>query len=420
MTCAAGVSSSNAHVLIERSSRRDAAVNVHVEKATSISHIAATELVLELDCARLVLPARVVADQSSIRRDTSNAATLQLALDRGQIARLRAPSIATLDGQLAPLPELTALMCRTCAMTVVNGSTWRRVLPLPSAAWLELTDLWHCRCSHAHMPDGDESHDPHEHGDAHSCATPSHHARPEHKRIAAQSDLLLVDSSTLLIHTSNLIADAVVVNRADAVAHCFGVELAHDERANVALQCARCSTVLGYVLDNGASDLLDNNDARIFTRRITALSQHYAVRRLLAASVECDVAEDLAFHVKQTQQRRFIVHRRGATATLLVLVLHVEWMSWLAILDTSDSEEIELEGQLRAHVKLAYRVCEPDIDCALEIERWRSELRAQTLEYDASVCDELMRVLHVYNSQLPSSQRALDGLKVAALKRASL
>lgn len=425
------MTTSNASVLVERSARQDAAVNVHVEKSSQspIAHIAAHADAICVDRARLRLPARMIAeDASSILRHAPHAAALQLALDRAHIARLRAPSIAQLDGQLAPLPELTALLCRGCAARVVDGATWRRVLPLPSPAWLELTDLWHCRCSHAHLPDDEDHgheghHDDDDEGDAHSCTVPSHNARPAHSRIGAQADLLLVDASTLLIHTSNLVADALVVDRADsaAVAHCFGVELAHDERANAALRCARCASLLGYVLDNGSSHLLHNNDARIFTRRITAHSQHYAVRRLLAASLECDVAEDLAFHVKQTQQRRFIVHLRGGgTAALLLLVLHVDWLAWLAIVDTGDPEEIELEGQLRPHVKLAYRVCEPDIDCALEIERWRTELRAQTLTYDESVCGELARVLNVYNSQLPSSLRALDGLKVAALKRASL
>jgi hypothetical protein len=421
------------NVLIERSARREASVNVQVGRADesqseifeSVRIHASDKCLAEIGRVRLRFPCAIDTDASSIRSD-GPCASMLLAVDRANVARLRAPSIAQLDGQLAPLPELTALMCRCCAATVVDGASWRRILPLPSPAWLEMTDLWHCRCSHAHLPDDsnanghDHDHDHDHEGDAHNCTAPAHNARPEHKRIAAQSNLLLVDASTLLIHTSNLIADVVRVNRDDTVAHCFGVELASDERANLALECRRCSTVLGYVLDTDAADLLDNNDARIFTRRITANSQHYAVRRLLAATTECDVAEDLAFHVKQTQQRRFIIHQRGASAILLLLVLNVDWMSWLAVLDTDDEEEIELEGQLRPHVKLAYHVCEPDIESALEIERWRSKLHAQALVYDSDVCLDLVRTLNMYNSQLPRSFRELDKVRVSALKRSSL
>ena len=441
-------------VLLERSS-----VPVDAQTTTGLLvHVVCTDaspLDIAIDARRsrvllcgvpLQLPTGIDVNHSVTRSSTSSAAlgsavTLLLALQRDRVSLLRAPRFVAGDGQLAPTSELTRLLCRSCAAPVVDGSSWRRVLPLPSPAWLELTDLWHCRCGHAHVDEqhtheqhhhehdehehDEHDHDEHEHDDAYNCRNHEHRAARSHRPIHAQPDLLLADSATLLVHSSGVFRDAVLVNRDAPVSHFFGLDVAPEDRGNASLECRQCGVQLGYVADTGVLDLLESNDVRLFTRRISAQSEHFSVKRLLAATLESDVAEDIAFHVQQTQQRRFVVRRRGARfaddkhAVLLLLVLNDDWLAYLMQIDTRDKEELDLAGQLRPHVKLAYRVCDADIDSAIEIERWSRDLRAQTLLYDGAVCDELMRALPAFTNQLPPLLRKFDDMSVGALERSS-
>ena len=46
--------------------------------------------------------------------------------------------------------SLRNVCCRSCHSTIVDGSNFAKVLPLPSTGWLELSELWNCRCSHSH------------------------------------------------------------------------------------------------------------------------------------------------------------------------------------------------------------------------------------------------------------------------------
>ena len=344
-----------------------------------------------------------------LRAPQHNQVTLVLALVPGASALLRAPlqRSGTSGGELVPPSAVDELRCRACDSALVDGSSFERVLPLPSPGWLELSDMWHCKCSHRHQHD--------------TCASDAAPPRRKLAPIDASARLCLVDVAlgTLLVHASCLRRNRVRLVPERTVRHCFGLRTPPELYAdNSALECAQCDTVVGYAASLDA-------DVRLFSRRLTARAAPGAAL-LSLFSLESEVASDLCFHVQQAQQHRFIVHvgdddvDDSATVALLVLVLDADWLAYQSDADESTATLV-LSQCLRSHVKLLYRRHRAGtIDDEFELERWQCKLKAQHLHYDSAACDKLVALLAASNSKRPPSMRQLDQMSVATLKKLEL
>jgi RNase P subunit RPR2 len=80
--------------------------------------------------------------------------TVSIATTRN--AQLSAPVLLGGNEPIDP-STIRRLHCAQCRSLLVNGDQFERILPLPSAGWLEMSELWNCKCSHATPSDNDIS-----------------------------------------------------------------------------------------------------------------------------------------------------------------------------------------------------------------------------------------------------------------------
>ncbi|EEY55556.1 uncharacterized protein PITG_09483 [Phytophthora infestans T30-4] len=107
-----------------------------------------------------------------------------------------------------------SVCCRGCSAQLLGSTRIEKVLPLPSANWMDMFDFWGAGIgAFEHIPRDD---------------------------IHAQKHRVLVGESYVLLHASDLKADATVANREDAT-----VDNAKEDHEWMPLTCAACSERVG-------------------------------------------------------------------------------------------------------------------------------------------------------------------------------
>jgi hypothetical protein len=234
--------------------------------------------------------------------------TMRLATTRN--AKLCAPVL--LDGKLFQASALRSLCCRNCLSRIVDGCSFERVLPLPSPGWLELSELWNCACSHSSEDNSasllDESGiDTRGFGHAHSqtcshklfrfanlsssvcapaagaSAAPSVAEQTVNNRldglrteITAQRRLCLVGTTTLLVHSSCVLADAVEFKSVLATRG-MTVPMHVDQLMGsrlLGMHCRQCRQLVAHVvseklLDNTLEQLRSVSDVHLLSRSLS-------------------------------------------------------------------------------------------------------------------------------------------------------
>ncbi|KAI0433419.1 ubiquitin-conjugating enzyme E2-binding protein [Xylaria sp. FL1042] len=157
----------------------------------------------------------------------------------------RLPLAAPLVGRTLPVSEESvpwsatdlepgsAVVCRTCQSTIVDGGILKVWKDLPSENWAEMMEFWHCHKPHSHTNGSDEEH-------------LTNRAYGASSRITAQPGIGFIDLTSFLLKKSDLIPSSISASEGTSKA-------GNEAKTTTTLHCTSCKTQLGVQNDDASS-----------------------------------------------------------------------------------------------------------------------------------------------------------------------
>ncbi|CAI5744888.1 unnamed protein product [Peronospora destructor] len=292
----------------------------------------------------------------------------------------------------------TSVCCRGCSAQLLNGKGHvkiEKVLPLPSANWMDMFDFWGAGIgAFEHIPRDD---------------------------IHAQLHRVLVGESYVLLHASDLVHKAVSIDCEDEVAVAPGDD-AKEEHEWVPLSCVACSKLVGL------RSVEQPETVRLHKHRISAyqlleanakdnhveedqkrenIFGNYTIDSILSAKLLEMADSDGIFRFVLTSsgdQRDYnlLSGRQGSTADTSSTELQLQLLSWETMIKQQDTK------RFRRVMKVLYSPRQPTTAIP-GLLPWHKVSLPQTMYLAIS------KRLQVSSKLLPSSLRAFNRMNVGYL-----
>ncbi|CAH0516507.1 unnamed protein product [Peronospora belbahrii] len=291
-----------------------------------------------------------------------------------------------------------SVCCRECNAQLLGDeghAVIEKVLPLPSANWMDMFDFWGAGI-------GAFEHIPREH-------------------IHAQLHRVLVGESYILLHASDLVAKAVVIDCGDEAAIALG-EDAKEEHEWIPLTCVACSEHVGsrsvehpdtvrlqkhrisahQMLEDGAED----GPAEKGQER-TNVFDNYTIDSILGAKLLEVADSDGIFRFILTSSGNKYDHnqsheRNGSTADVSSTELHLQLLSWETMIKQPDM------NKFHRVLKVLYSPCQA-------MPAVPGLLPSHEVSLPPAMCLALAKRLQASSTQLPSSLRVFNRMNVGYL-----
>lgn len=278
-----------------------------------------------------------------------------------------------------------SVCCRGCSAQLLGSTRIEKVLPLPSANWMDMFDFWGAGIgAFEHIPRDD---------------------------IHAQKHRVLVGESYVLLHASDLKADATVANREDAT-----VDNAKEDHEWMPPTCAACSERVGL------SNVEQPDTVRLHKHLINARKHlestteeeeenvfaKYTIDSILSAKLLEMADADGKFRFILTSSGKYdhdfreCSHSRPVPGEILASELQLQLLSWETMIKQQDATKF------RRVLKVLYGPRQPTSAIP-------GLLPSHEVALPAAMYSAIAQRLETSSTLLPTSLRALNRMSVGYL-----
>jgi len=297
-----------------------------------------------------------------------------------------------------PFDPVQTLFCRCCDAVLTTGQAFRKILPLPSEHWLELSDLWYC------------------------------HKEDEFQQfslgeIFPKALVCLVGETYLLINSADLRSNSIDFSPEATYQLVQKLKESNSIKGWHQVMCCRCLCPLGMAaLRCEVRTMPDKKDflcVKLYKYRISTVQCNQTVSSgpFRNETVETKCAKEISALVEaRACHRLFVQGYLNNQVHVLLMILNQN-----SLVKTKQDEEGNPKA-LAPMLKVIFFDCIRSVKEEAEktIQLWQSKFAVETITFSDEECYEVLNKLNHINTFLPPSRRYFNGFKIGFLAKTIL